>query len=91
MLSNGQRVFSELEMRFLGIYEHFDLVLFSSDFRYKKPNPKIYQLALHRMQLKPDEILFIGDTAENDIIAPKKMGMKAIHINEAWEQMGDVL
>ena len=91
VLSNGQRVFSELEMRFLGIYELFDLVIFSSDVRYKKPNPKLYQLAMHKMKLKPDEILFIGDTPENDIIAPKKMGMKAIHINEAWEHMNDFL
>lgn len=91
VLSNGQRVFSELEMRFLGIYEYFDLVIFSSDIRYKKPNPKIYHFALNKMQLKPDEVLFIGDTPENDIIAPKRMGMKAIHINEAWEHMSDTL
>lgn len=43
------------------------------------------------MKLNPDEILFIGDTPENDIIVPKKMGMKAIHINEAWEHMNDML
>lgn len=85
ILSNGQRVFSELELRFLGLYGLFDPIIFSSDVRYKKPNPKIYRLALDRMQLKPEEVLFIGDTLENDIIAPQEIGMQAIHIEEAWK------
>jgi putative hydrolase of the HAD superfamily len=85
ILSNGQRVFSELELRFLGLYDLFDPIIFSSDVRYKKPNPKIYRLALDRMQLKPKEVLFIGDTPENDIIAPQEIGMQAIHIEEAWK------
>ena len=85
VLSNGQRIFSELELRFLGLYDLFDPIIFSSDVRYKKPNPKIYRLALDRMQLKPEEVLFIGDTPENDIIAPQEIGMQAIHIEEAWK------
>ncbi|AFV24742.1 hypothetical protein Mpsy_2538 [Methanolobus psychrophilus R15] len=85
ILSNGQRVFSELELRFLGLYDLFDPIIFSSDVRYKKPNPKIYRFALDRMQLKPQEVLFIGDTPENDIIAPQEIGMQAIHIEEAWK------
>ena len=85
ILSNGQRIFSELELRFLGLYDFFDNVIFSSDVRYKKPNPKLYRFALERMQLKPEEVLFIGDTPENDIIAPQEIGMQAIHIHEAWK------
>ncbi len=85
ILSNGQRIFSELELRFLGLYDLFDHVIFSSDVRYKKPNPKLYRFALERMQLKPEEVLFIGDTPENDIIAPQEIGMQAIHIHEAWK------
>ncbi|MCQ6962988.1 HAD family hydrolase [Methanolobus chelungpuianus] len=85
MLSNGQRVFSELELRFLGLYDLFDIIIFSSDVRYKKPNPKIYRLALEKMQLEPWEVIFIGDTPENDIIAPQEMGMQAMHIQDAWK------
>jgi putative hydrolase of the HAD superfamily len=85
ILSNGQRVFSELELRFLGLHDLFDIIIFSSDVRYKKPNPKIYRLALDRMQLDPEEVLFIGDTPENDITAPREIGMQAIHIQEAWK------
>ncbi|MDK2912681.1 MAG: putative hydrolase of the superfamily [Methanolobus sp.] len=85
ILSNGQRIFSELELRFLGLYDLFDIIIFSSDVRYKKPDPKIYRLALEKMQLEPREVIFIGDTLENDIIAPQEVGMQAMHIQDAWK------
>ncbi|WP_370572498.1 HAD family hydrolase [Methanomethylovorans sp.] len=89
LVSNGQRVFSEKELRFLGLYEFFDHVIFSSDLRYKKPDPRIFKIALDRLNLKPGEVLSIGDTVENDIIAPQEMGMQAMHIHDAWRALLD--
>ncbi|WP_321417554.1 HAD family hydrolase [uncultured Methanomethylovorans sp.] len=84
LVSNGQRVFSEKELRFLGMYKYFDHVIFSSDVRYKKPDHRIFKIALDRLNLKPGEVLSIGDTVENDIVAPREMGMEAMHIYDAW-------
>jgi putative hydrolase of the HAD superfamily len=89
LVSNGQRVFSEKELRFLGLYEFFDYVIFSSDVRYKKPDHRIFKTALDRLNLKPGEVLSIGDTVENDIIAPQEMGMEAMHIYDAWRSLLD--
>lgn len=89
IISNGQRVFSEKELRFLGLYESFDHVIFSSDIRYKKPDKRIFKIALERMKLKPEEVLAIGDTVENDIIPPQEMGMQAMHIQDAWRSLID--
>ncbi|MFA0823526.1 MAG: HAD family hydrolase [Methanomethylovorans sp.] len=89
LVSNGQRVFSEKELRFLGLYEHFDHVIFSSDVRYKKPDPRIFKIALDRLKLKPDEVLSIGDTVENDVITPREMGMEAMHVYDAWSSLLD--
>jgi len=89
LVSNGQRVFSEKELRFLGLYEHFDHVIFSSDVRYKKPDPRIFKIALNRLKLKPDEVLSIGDTVENDVITPREIGMEAMHVYDAWASLLD--
>jgi putative hydrolase of the HAD superfamily len=89
LVSNGQRVFSEKELRFLGLYEYFDHVIFSSDVRYKKPDPRIFNIALDRLKLKPDEVLSIGDTVENDVITPREMGMEAMHVYDAWASLLD--
>ncbi len=84
IVSNGQRVFSELEVRYFGLYEPFKAVIFSSDFAHKKPDPRIFLEATRQLGLEPEEVLCIGDNFDNDIVPAAKLGMKAMHIEEAW-------
>jgi putative hydrolase of the HAD superfamily len=90
IISNGQRVFSELELRFLGLYDYFDFVIFSSDVGYKKPDLRLFMTAIKRMglELEPNCIMSIGDSYENEILPAKKLGMRSMHIEEAWKQLG---
>lgn len=85
IVSNAQRVFSEQELRHLGLYHHFDTVVFSSDHGYKKPDERLFRKALEPMGLRPGEVLFIGDSYENDILAPRRIGMRSMFIHEAWK------
>lgn len=85
IVSNGQRVFSELEIRHLGLEKYFKFVIFSSDFGRKKPCPEIFLEGATQMNMRPHEILFIGDSFENDIYPSRKLGMKAMHIEDAWK------
>jgi putative hydrolase of the HAD superfamily len=84
IVSNGQRVFSEPEVRYFCFYELFNAVIFSSDFGHKKPDPRIFLEATRQLSLEPEEVLCIGDNFENDIVPATKLGMKAMHIEEAW-------
>lgn len=88
VVSNGQRVFSEREMRVLGLYGRSGFVVFSSDLGYRKPDPRVYAAALERMGLSAPEVLFIGDNPENDVDAPRGLGMQALHVEEAWRRYG---
>ncbi|MCQ1535587.1 HAD family hydrolase [Methanosarcina sp. KYL-1] len=84
IVSNAQRVFTEQELRFLGLYDRFNFVIMSSDHGIKKPDTRLFRMALDRMGLEPWEVLSIGDTPENDIFPPRSLGMDAMHIHEAW-------
>ncbi|HZD43053.1 MAG TPA: HAD family hydrolase [Methanomicrobiales archaeon] len=85
IVSNGQRVFSEGELRRLGLFPYFDVVVFSSDLGVQKPNPRIYRTALDSLGLKPQEVLFVGDSLECDVLGPRKMGMRSLFIHDAWK------
>jgi putative hydrolase of the HAD superfamily len=85
IVSNGQRVFSELEVKHLRLQNYFNFILFSSDFGRKKPCPDIFLAGADQLGLKPHEILFIGDSFDNDINPSRRLGMKAMHIEEAWK------
>ena len=85
IVSNAQRVFTEQELRFLGLYDHFNFVIISSDHRIKKPDTRLFKIALDNLGLEPWEVLSIGDTPENDIYPPQSLGMNAMHIHNAWK------
>lgn len=85
IVSNGQRVFSELEVRHLGLQNYFKFILFSSDFGRKKPCSEIFLAGADLLGLRPEDILFIGDSFENDISPSRGLGMKAMHIEDAWK------
>lgn len=84
IVSNGQRVFSEIELKYLGLHGYFDEIVFSSDLGYKKPDPRIFRMALDGLNLDPADALFIGDSFENDILGAQKVGMSSLFIREAW-------
>jgi putative hydrolase of the HAD superfamily len=84
VVSNGQRVFSEIELRYLDLFDHFQSVIFSSDLGFKKPDPRIFLAGARALGLNENEVLYIGDNFENDIIPSVKLGMKSMHIEEAW-------
>jgi putative hydrolase of the HAD superfamily len=90
IVSNGQRVFSELELRFLGLHDYFEFVIFSSDVGYQKPDLRIFMEALRKMgfETEPQNVLSIGDNFDNDIYPAKKLGMHAMHIEDAWKHFG---
>jgi len=88
IVSNGQRAFSEQEMRYFGLYEKFNHVIFSSDFGQKKPDPRIFLEGAKLLGRMPEEVMCIGDSFENDIVPSSLLGMKAMHIEEAWNLFG---
>jgi len=75
----------------LGIASHFDSVLISSQVGYAKPDVGIFQAALTRHKLSPEETLFVGDTPEADVAGAKAAGIKGILLDPKARQDGDFI
>ncbi|MEW6086187.1 MAG: HAD family phosphatase [Chloroflexota bacterium] len=75
---SGLRKFMERE-KFADV---FDAIIISAEVGAAKPDPKIYQIALERLQVKPNEAVFVDDFIEN-IEACEKLGMRGIHFTES--------
>lgn len=59
------------------IYHLFDLVVSSYNVKIKKPDPCIYKHTVEKLNILPEEAVFIDDLEENVKIA-KEFGMKGI-------------
>jgi len=61
-----------------GLLEFFPVRIYSSTARYRKPHPRIFQLALEQLGVSANRALFIGDLLIADIAGAKRAGMRTI-------------
>ena len=59
----------------------FEEILISGDIGIKKPDIKIYETLIDRINCKPDKLIYIGDRLEVDAVASSDAGMLGIWIN----------
>lgn len=63
-------------------YDSFSFTILSCDAGYRKPDPKIYRLAMEKLPgIKTDEVLFLDDR-EHCILGAKDFGLQTIHVTD---------
>jgi putative hydrolase of the HAD superfamily len=69
----------DIELEAVGLLAHFTACRISAvDVGYLKPHPFIFQHALERLDLAPNEVVFVGDNPEADVVGAQNVGMKAV-------------
>lgn len=59
----------------------FDIILISEEVGFSKPDRRIFELALKKLNVQPEETLFVGDDLEKDICGCQKVNIKGIWFN----------
>ena len=72
------RVDARLEEHLRGFGIVVDAVVSSASVGYRKPHPAVFEAALRRLDVTPDEALEVGDSYELDILGAKRAGMKTV-------------
>ena len=65
----------------LRLADYFDTLVFSWEVKYVKPHPRIFEIALKRLKVSPEESIMVGDSLKSDVAGAKSMGMTAIWID----------
>jgi len=65
----------------LGLTALLQVVVTSQEAGFNKPSPEIFQEAVKRAGVQPDEAIYVGDQYEIDVIGANKAGMKGILID----------
>ena len=80
ILSNGAPKMLEAGARSAGIEALLDAILTVEDVGIFKPHPKVYQLAVDRLAIPPDQIAFQSSNAW-DVSGAATFGLRAVWIN----------
>lgn len=87
IISNGTGTQVGRKLAHIGLdYHDFDPRIYCYDQGWVKPEPAPFLAAIESLQLKPEEIVYIGDREDIDIEGAQAVGMKAIFIGGKSEK-----
>ncbi len=75
--------------RKFGLSELIDLMLFDGEEEISKPDVRIYQRALVRLNIQPHEAIFVDDKATN-IKTANSLGMFAVLFEDTGQAISDI-
>ncbi len=58
-----------------------DKVYTSENLRCYKPDPAFFSKILAKNELRPENVIFVGDSVSDDILGPKALGIKTVLID----------
>jgi putative hydrolase of the HAD superfamily len=78
VVSDAQSAYGAPELRAVGLAGLFDPIVISGDYGYRKPDPRLFQTALTKLQVRPQEAIFVGNDRFRDVHGARQVGMKTI-------------
>ena len=76
-------------LRLLGLLDYFDVVVTAEHTKNPKPHPEALLLAVKKLGVKPEEALFVGDTAV-DLAAGNAAGIKTVLLDKELKALSDI-
>ena len=86
IVSDAQRLFCKPELRTLRLERFFDATVFSSDYGFRKPDPRLFHIALAMIDIPQSEAAYIGNGYETDLIGAKSAGFAMVGLIHQGEQ-----
>jgi putative hydrolase of the HAD superfamily len=79
---NADRVFQRT-IDYLGIRPYLDLCLASGSVEYRKPDTKIFEIALERWDALAYEVVVVGDSLADDIAGGIELGALTVLVEQS--------
>ena len=89
LLSNAWMNVRENLSAYFDFLNSFDVSIFSAEVGLRKPDERIFNLILDRLDVKPMETVFVDDFSEN-IKGATALGLKAIHFAGTGQAIADI-
>ncbi len=89
LLTNGPSSLQWRKIEILDLADNFDVIVVSGDRGISKPDPRVFLHTLDKMNEKPENSVYIGNSIEYDLRGAKKTGMKMIWVDHGVEELSE--
>ncbi|CAK7027515.1 HAD family hydrolase [Tissierella carlieri] len=66
----------------VGLAKYIDVFTFSYYLKISKPQKQVFEIALDRMKVNPEDAIMVGDNLKSDIEPAQKLGLTGIWFNK---------
>ncbi|QLK85407.1 HAD family hydrolase [Staphylococcus sp. 17KM0847] len=78
VIANGKSKIKQHRVYALGIEDYINHMSTSETVGYRKPHPRIYEDIIEKLEVTPQEVLYVGDDALNDVAPAHAMDMVSV-------------
>ncbi|MGO4376603.1 HAD family hydrolase, partial [Paenibacillus sp. MCAF20] len=67
-----------------GLYDYFEVLIYSEQMRVEKPNPRMFKAAMGAMDLGEQDrsrIIMVGNNLSRDVRGANQVGITSVHLN----------
>lgn len=89
ILSNGFVGAREREQEAYGFEDLVDEIVYSHESRMSKPDPRIYALVCSRLDVRPEETVFLDD-ADRCVTGAREAGLHAVQYQDAAQAIEEI-
>lgn len=80
LITDGNAQVQHSKIRALGLDKRLHVVLASYDLGLTKPDPQVYAYCVGKLDVRPEEAVYIGDNPLKDFVGARQIGMKTVRI-----------
>ena len=81
IITNGFNESQAMKMSASGLTSYFDLIVTSDTMGHRKPDKRIFEYAMDKLDTDPSACLMIGDNPDSDILGAQNAGMDQVLFN----------
>jgi putative hydrolase of the HAD superfamily len=88
VVTDAQSAYARAELHKVGLLDYFDPIVVSGDHGYRKPDRRLFQLALDGMGVAAEHAVYVGNDMHRDIFGAREAGMTTVMVES--DQGADV-
>ena len=88
VITNGDTFAQTTKLASGKLADYFDVIVISQAVGIKKPDPRIYEIALERLGAEKQTALFVGDNPKTDILGAQNAGIDSFLITDGENSCG---
>ncbi|MCD0801757.1 HAD family hydrolase, partial [Staphylococcus aureus] len=78
VIANGKSKIKQFRLHSLGLMHVINYLSTSETVGFRKPHPKIFEDMIDQLGVLPEQIMYVGDDALNDVAPARAMGMVSV-------------